>query len=170
VNAPCCTDTPDAIAPERVHEMNVMNPPSTHFERVVRSCMTAKICRFLRKEITIQKAGLARVAIPFHPDLTQNWEFLHAAVLFEVGDSAGFVAVNSMEETYSTLTVDFHINLVRPVQREGIYAIGEVLSAGKTLYVARSNIYTSSGKLAATGQGTYMVTKVRHVDLDGYND
>jgi uncharacterized protein (TIGR00369 family) len=132
--------------------------------------MTAKICQFLRKEITIEKAGVARVAIPFHPDLTQNHEFLHAAVLFEVGDSAGFVAVNSMEETYSTLTVDFHINLLRPVRKEGIYAIGEVISAGQTLYVARSNIYTSRGTLAAIGQGTYMVTKLRHADLDGYAD
>lgn len=147
-----------------------MAESSTHFERLIRSCMSAKICQFLHKEITIEKPGVARVAVPFHPELTQNWDFLHAAVLFEVGDSAGFVAVNSMEETYSTLTVDYHINLMRPVQREGIYAIGEVITAGKTLYVARSNIYTYSGKLAAAGQGTYMVTKVPHADIAGYKD
>jgi uncharacterized protein (TIGR00369 family) len=147
-----------------------MNPASTHFEKLTRCCMKAKISRFLKREITIEKAGVARVAIPFNGDLTQNSDFLHAALMFEVGDTAGFIAVNSMEETYSTLTVDYHINLMRPVQKEGIYAIGEVLTAGKTLYVARSNIYTDSGKLAAAGQGTYMVTKILLTDIDGYND
>jgi acyl-coenzyme A thioesterase PaaI-like protein len=45
-----------------------------------------------------------------------------------------------------------------------------VISAGKTMYVARSNIYTESGKLAAAGQGTYIVTKILLTSLDGYND
>ena len=147
-----------------------MGQSATHFEKLTRCGMKAKLSRFLNQEITIEKAGLARVAIPFHPELTQNANFFHAAVLFEVGDTAGFFAVNSMEETYSVLTVDYHINLTRPVQNEGIYAIGEVITAGKTLYVARSNIYTSSGKLAAAGQGTYMITKILLADLEGYND
>ncbi len=132
--------------------------------------MKCKISKFLNKEITIEKAWVARVAIPFNGDLTQNSDFLHAALLFEVGDTAGFMAANSMEETYSVLTIDYHINLIRPVQKEGIYAIGEVVNAGKTLYVARSNIYTDSGKLVAAGQGTYMVTKILLSDLDGYDD
>jgi uncharacterized protein (TIGR00369 family) len=143
---------------------------STHFEKLTRCCMKAKISRFLNKEITIEKPGVARVAIPFQPDLTQNSDFLHAALLFEVGDTAGFVAVNSLDETYSTLTVDYHINLMRPVQKEGVYAIGEVVNAGRTICVARSSIYTASGKLVAAGQGTYMMTKILLADLDGYND
>lgn len=147
-----------------------MDSPSTHFEKLTRCCMECKISKFLNKEITIEKAGVARVAIPFNGDLTQNSDFLHAALLFEVGDTAGFMAANSMEETYSVLTIDYHINLIRPVQKEGIYAIGEVVNAGKTLYVARSNIYTDSGKLVAAGQGTYMVTKILLSDLNGYDD
>lgn len=148
----------------------IMNRPSTHFEKLVRSCMNSTIARFLKHEITVEKPGVARVSMPFNADVTQNAGFLHAALLFEVGDTAGFVAVNSLEETYSTLTVDYHINLLRPVKNEGIYAIGEVVNAGKTLYVARSNIYTDSGKLAAAGQGTYMTTKILLTDIDGYND
>lgn len=147
-----------------------MGSSSTHFEKLTRCCMKCKISKFLNKEITIEKAGVARVAIPFNGDLTQNSDFLHAALLFEVGDTAGFMAANSMEETYSVLTVDYHINLMRPVRKEGIYAIGEVVNAGKTLYVTRSNIYTDSGRLVAAGQGTYMVTKILLGDLDGYDD
>ncbi|MGW8378144.1 PaaI family thioesterase [Streptomyces sp. ODS28] len=145
-------------------------PAPTHFEKLVRCCMNCKISRTLGSEITIEKAGLARVAMPFHSELTQNADFLHAALLFEVGDTAGFMAANSLEETYSVLTVDYHINLIRPVRGEGIYAIGEVVTAGKTLYVTRSNIYTDSGKLAAAGQGTYTVSTLLLADLEGYED
>ncbi|KUL64298.1 MULTISPECIES: PaaI family thioesterase [unclassified Streptomyces] len=143
---------------------------STHFEKLTRCCMQCKISRFLDKTIEIEEAGRARVAIPFHADLTQNADFLHAAMMFEVGDTAGFVAANSMEETFSVLTVDYHINLIRPVQKQGIHAIGTVVTAGKTLYVARSDIYSDSGKLVAAGQGTYTVSKIPLTDLDGYAD
>ncbi|MBC2904245.1 PaaI family thioesterase [Streptomyces cupreus] len=143
---------------------------SSHFEKLTRCCMRCKISRFLNKTIEIEKAGVARVAIPFQPDLTQNADFLHAAMLFEVGDTAGFMAANSMEETYSVLTVDYHINLIRPVQNEGVYAVGEVVTAGRTLYVARSDVYSESGKLVAAGQGTYTVSKILLSDLDGYDD
>lgn len=143
---------------------------SRHFEKLTRSCMNCKISRFLNKTITIEKAGLARVAIPFPAELTQNSDFLHAAMLFEVGDTAGFMAANSMEETYSVLTVDYHINLIRPVRKEGVYAVGEVVTAGRTIYVARSDVYSDSGKLVAAGQGTYTVSKILLSDLDGYED
>ncbi|MBS2964835.1 PaaI family thioesterase [Actinocrinis puniceicyclus] len=149
--------------------MGTATAPS-HFEKLTRCCMACRISRFLDKTITIEKAGVARVAIPFPADLTQNSNFLHAAVLFEVGDTAGFMAANSMEETYSVLTVDYYINLMRPVQQEGISATATVVNAGKTLYVARSDIYSDSGKLVAAGQGTYMVSKIPLAELEGYED
>lgn len=147
-----------------------MGSPSTHFERLTRCCMQCKISRFLNKTITIEKDGVARVSIPFHGDLTQNADFLHAAMLFEVADTAGFMAANSLEETYSVLTVDYHINLIRPVRGEGIQAVGEVVTAGKTIHVARSDVYSDSGKLVAAGQGTYTVSKILLTDLEGYGD
>lgn len=145
-----------------------MDPTSVHFENLKRCCLRAPISRFLNARIEIEKPGAARVSIPFHADLTQNSDFLHGAILFEVADTAGFIAANSIEETYSVLTVDYHINFMRPVQKEGIYAVGEVISSGKTLIVARSQVYTDSGKQVAAGQGTYMVTKSPLVEIDGY--
>ena len=147
-----------------------MGSASTHFERLTRCCMQCRISRFLDKTIEIEKAGRARVAIPFHDDLTQNADFLHAAMLFEVADTAGFMAANSMEETYSVLTVDYHINLIRPVRKEGIQADGEVVTAGKTILVARSDVYSDSGKLVAAGQGTYTVSRIPLTELHGYGD
>src|SRR6185369_15066684 len=112
-----------------------MTISASHLENLTRCCLRARISRFLQATITIERPGVARVGVPFHPDLTQSSDFVHGAVLFEAADTAGFVASNSLEETYGVLTVDYHINFMRPVQREGVYAVAEVTHQGKTLMV-----------------------------------
>lgn len=150
--------------------MSEKTPPVSpeHLENLLRSCSGATISRFLGKTIEILKPGHARVTLPFHPELTQNSDFVHGAVLFEAADTAGFVAANSIEETYSVLTVDYYIRLLRPVQREGIYADAQVLHHGRTLITVRSDVYNESGKLVATGQGTYIVSQILLSQVPGY--
>jgi uncharacterized protein (TIGR00369 family) len=145
-----------------------MSSTPSHIEKLTRCCMRASISQFLKAQIVVEKPGVARVSAAFHRELTQNSDFLHGAILFQVADTAGFVAANSLEETYSVLTADYHINFMRPVQGEGVYAIGEVIHGGKTLMVVRSLVYTESGKLVASGQGTYLVTKILLRDVPGY--
>ena len=53
---------------------------------------------------------------------------------------------------------------------QGIQAVGEVVTAGKTILVARSDVYSDSGKLVAAGQGTYTVSRIPLTELDGYGD
>lgn len=145
-----------------------MTTSAAHLENLTRCCLRARISRFLQATIAVERPGVARVGVPFHAELTQNSDFLHGAILFEVADTAGFVASNSLEETYSVLTVDYHVNFMRPVQREGVYAVAEVTHHGKTLMVTRSQVFAESGKLVAAGQGTYLVTTIPLVSLEGY--
>lgn len=139
-----------------------------HLESLRRSCLGARISRFLTSEIEIPEPGVARVTIPFHPELTQNADFVHGAVFFEAADTAGFIAANSVEETYSVLTADYYIRLLRPVQREGIQAIGEVVHKGRSLITVQSQVFSASGKLVAAGQGTYSISQIPLSDVPGY--
>jgi len=141
-----------------------------HFEKLRRSCLGAKISRYMKSGIEIERAGVAKVSFPFHGELTQNAGFLHGAILFEAADTAAFVAANSVEETHSVLTADFFIRLLRPVQYEGIYAIAEVVHQGRTLITVRADVYSDSGKLVATGQGTYIVSEIPLKDVLGYEE
>jgi uncharacterized protein (TIGR00369 family) len=152
-----------------VDRRDTMAQNEHHFERLKHCCLQANISRFLKRRIEIEGPGMAKVSIPFNPDLTQNSDFLHGAILFEAADTAGFIAANSLEETYSVLTADFHINFVRPVRGEGVYAIGKVVNRGKTLIVVRSEVYSDSEKLVAAGQGTYTVSSLPLVGIDGYS-
>jgi uncharacterized protein (TIGR00369 family) len=142
--------------------------PPEHLENLKRSCLGATISRFLHRGIEIPEPGVARVTIPFHPELTQNSDFVHGAVLFEAADTAGFIAANSVEVTFSVLTADYYIRLLRPVQREGILAVGEVVHQGRTLITVRSQVFSDGGKLVATGQGTYIVSQIPLARVPGY--
>ena len=82
--------------------------------------------------------------------------------------TAGFIAANSVEDTYSVLTADYYIRLLRPVQREGIHAIGEVIHQGRALITVRSQVFSDGGKLVATGQGTYFVSQIPLAEVPGY--
>lgn len=124
----------------------------------------------MKSEIEILEPGVARVSFPFHEELTQNAGFLHGAVMFEAADTAGFVAANSVEETFSVLTADFYIRLLRPVQYEGIYSIAKVVHQGKTLVTVSADVFSESGKLVATGQGTYVVSDIPLTEVPGYGE
>ncbi|HEX3070807.1 MAG TPA: PaaI family thioesterase [Thermoanaerobaculia bacterium] len=145
-----------------------MSANATHLEKLRRSCLGATISRYLRSEIEILQPGKARVTIPFHPELTQNAGFLHGAILFDAADTAGFVAANSVEETYSVLTADFYIRLLRPVEKESIVAVGEVVHRGHSLITTRSDVFNESGKLVAACQGTYSISRILLTDVPGY--
>jgi len=141
-----------------------------HLENLKRSCLGATISVFLHRGIEIPEPGIAKVTVPFHPQLTQNSNFVHGAVLFEAADTAGFIAANSLEETYTVLTVDYYIRLLRPVRGEGINAVAEVIHRGRTLITTSSQVFSDSGALVASGQGTYMVTGTPLTEVAGYRD
>jgi uncharacterized protein (TIGR00369 family) len=141
-----------------------------HFERLKRCALEARISRLLNQRIEIDGPGVARVFVPFNSELTQNAGLLHGTVFFEAADTAGFIAANSLEATYSVLTADFHIAFIRPVRDEGIYAVGKVVSRGKNLVVVRSEVYSDANKLVAAGQGTYVVTGMLLTNIEGYLD
>lgn len=98
--------------------------------------------------------------IPFQPELTQNSGLLHGAIFFEVADTAGFIAANSVEETYSVLTLDFNINFFRPVKEIGIYAESKVVNRGKSVITCNSSVFDENGKFIAEGRGTYFVSNI----------
>ena len=139
-----------------------------HWKKLIKSCLHARISQFLNRRIEILEAGVCRIDIPFNPDLTQNSSYLHGAMLFEAADTAGFVATNSVELTYSVLTVDYHINFVSPVFESAIYAIGTVASKGRRIMVAKSEVFDAKDKLVAVGQGTYIVSNIRLDSLPHY--
>ena len=141
---------------------------SEHLKRLRNSCMSAKISQHLAKEIEIYEPGSCRVTIPYNPNLTQNAGFLHGAAFFEIADTAGFIAANSLESTFSVLTLEFNINFFRSVKELSIYAEAKVLHRGKSIITCSSKVFNENAKFVAEGRGTYMISDILLSSLNNY--
>ena len=103
--------------------------------------------------------GIAEINLPYRKDLAQQHGYLHAGVITTIADSAaGYAACSLMPPGSEVLSVEFKVNLVRPARGTHFLARAEVIKAGRTLTVVRSDVFgiAESGQkeLVATMQGT----------------
>ena len=105
-------------------------------------------------------AGAVDISLPFRPDLTQQHGFLHAAVTTAIADSAcGYAALSLTPPGSEVLTIEFKVNLLRPALGTLFVAEGRVLKPGRTITVARGDVYSrsdTSSTLIATMLATVM--------------
>lgn len=74
-----------------------------------------------------------------------------------VADTAcGYAAYSLMPASASLVAVEYKINILAPA-RGALVARGEVVKAGRTLTVARAEVYAEDGKHIATMQQTLMM-------------
>lgn len=100
--------------------------------------------------------GVAEVALDFRDDLTQQKGYVHGGIVGMIADSAcGYAAYSLMPATSSLVTVEYKINILAPARRN-LLARGEVLRAGRTLTVAKADVYDEGGAHVAAMQQTLM--------------
>jgi uncharacterized protein (TIGR00369 family) len=101
--------------------------------------------------------GIAEVALEFRDDLTQQKGYLHGGIVGMIADSAcGYAAYSLMPASSSLVTVEYKINILAPARR-GLLARGEVVRAGRTLTVAKADVFDEGGAHIATMQQTLMM-------------
>lgn len=93
---------------------------------------------------------------------------IHGSVYFKLLDDAAFFAVNSIVEDAFVLTTNFNSNIVRPVSKGKITAIGEVRFISKNLFIAASTLYNEDGKEIAFGTGHFAKSRVQLTPEIGY--
>src|SRR6266849_8489185 len=101
--------------------------------------------------------GAVEIALPYRDELTQKKGFVHGGIIGMIADSAcGYAAYSLMPASASLVTVEYKINILAPA-RGALVARGEVVKAGRTLTVARAEVYAQDGKHIATMQQTLMM-------------
>lgn len=100
--------------------------------------------------------GRCEIELDWRADLTQQKGFLHGGIVGMIADSAcGYAAYSLMAATSSLVTVEYKINILAPARR-GLLARGEVIRAGRTLTVAKADVYDEAGAHVAAMQQTLM--------------
>lgn len=136
-----------------------MNAPADPgFEQRCRESFSRqKAMALIGASLTVVEPGYVEVALPWRPDLTQQKGFVHGGILGMIADTAcGYSAFSLMPAGCSLVTVEYKINILTPA-RGPLVAKGQVIKPGRTLTVARAEVYAEDGKHVASMQQTLMM-------------
>ena len=105
--------------------------------------------------------GTCEILLPMSAVVTQQHGYFHGGVIGTVADAAGGYAANTLLLPESEcLTAEYKINIVAPGVGQALLARGSVLKVGRTLVVARADVFAVRDgveKLCAVMQQTLFV-------------
>jgi len=100
----------------------------------------------LGAQLTDLAPGLARIRLPFRPELTQQAGFFHAGSTSAIADTAGgYAGYTLFPEGTDVLTVEFKINLLAPAVGDYLEATGTVIRSGRTLTICQIDVAALKG-------------------------
>jgi len=137
-------------------------PPDPHFaERCRASFARQRAMALIGAQMASIEAGRCEIELPFRADLTQQKGYLHGGIVGMIADTAcGYAAYSLMPSSASLVTVEYKINILAPARGERLLARAEVIKSGRTLSIARGEVYAEHGgahMLCAVMQQTLMM-------------
>ena len=136
-----------------------MNAPSDpqFAARIRASFARQKAMALIGASLGTVAPGMVEIALPFRDDLTQQKGFVHGGIVGMIADSAaGYAAYSLMPADCTLVTAEYKINLLAS-GTTSLVARGEVVKTGRTLTIARAEVYASNGTHIATMQQTLMM-------------
>jgi uncharacterized protein (TIGR00369 family) len=111
-------------------------------EDIKQSFAQQSIMGLIGAEVTVPEAGVVEIALPYRADLTQQHGYLHGGIVTTIADSAaGYAAYSLMPAGAEVLSIEFKVNLLRPAKGKSFLAHAEVIKPGRTLTVARADVF-----------------------------
>lgn len=138
-----------------------MTPRSENWQERVRSSFEAQgFMTHLGARLVHLAPGAVDLELDLCPELTQQHGFFHAGATSSIADSAaGYAALSLFADGTGVLTTEYKINLLNPAAQPVLVARGRVLKPGRTLTIARADVYglsEDSQVHVATGLFTLM--------------
>lgn len=90
--------------------------------------------------------GRCTIEVPFSEQVTQQARYFHGAVIGAAGDNAGgYAALTLAPPDREVLTVEYKVNFLAPAFGEKLVARGEVVTAGRRLFVCKAEVSALDG-------------------------
>ena len=133
----------------------------THYNRLQKMYLNANINTKIFNTTTakISKAK-AEIGLTISEKHFHALGAIHGSVYFKLLDDAAYFAVSSIVEDFFVLTTSFNLNIVKPVNKGKLTAIGKVRFKSRSLYTAESTLYNDKGEEIAFGTGNFSKSKV----------
>ena len=91
-------------------------------------------------------------------EFSQYLGYMHGGMVTAIADTAGGHAAGTMiEKGYKTVTSELKIHFLKPVVCKKVYAVGEVISAGKKLIIVESVVKDEEDNMLAKMIATMFV-------------
>ena len=112
-------------------------------ERVRASFAKQGLMRTLGARIADVGEGFCEIEVPFSEKVTQQERYFHGAAIGALADNAGgYAALSLAPPDREVLTVEYKINFTAPAHGEMLVARGEVVTAGRRLFVCKAEVHT----------------------------
>ncbi len=142
---------------------------SEHYNKLERMYLQANINTALYDTTKVKiSEEIAQIELEISKKYFHALGAIHGSVYFKLLDDAAFFAVNSIVKDVFVLTTSFNINLVKPVNKGIITAIGKIKFKSRNLFVAESILYNEEGKEIAFGTGNFAKSKTELSEKIGY--
>ena len=126
---------------------NTISEQSRAFERARESFTKQGLMDVLGAQVSEVGEGWCVIEVLYSDKLTQQQRYFHGAVAGAIGDSAGgYAALTLAPEDREVLTVEYKINFLAPAWGHKMVARGEVLTAGRRLFVCKAEVVVVSGE------------------------
>lgn len=138
-----------------------------HYRALEDMYKSAPINEIFPPDVAISE-GEAEISMEVKPDYFHAAGAMHGSVYFKLLDDSAFFAAASMEEEVFVLTTSFTTYLTRPVSDGRVRAVGKVVNANKSQFIAESVLYDEEGREIARGNGIFVRSKNKLADIASY--
>jgi uncharacterized protein (TIGR00369 family) len=115
-------------------------------ERIRSSFERQGLMRMLGAKVVEAGEGFCTIEVPFGDEVAQQERYFHGAVVGAIGDNAGgYAALTLAPPDREVLTVEYKVNLLVPARGERLVARGEVVTAGRRLFVCKAEVSVVDG-------------------------
>jgi len=133
----------------------------THFEKLQKMYSKANVnTQFYESTECKIELEKATVSLTISNKYFHGGGAIHGSVYFKLLDDSAYFAANSIVTDVFLLTTSFNVNLIRPVTKGVITAIGKVRFKSENIFTAESTLYNQAGKEVAFGTGNFAKSKI----------
>lgn len=138
-----------------------------HYRKLENMMHSAPIVNLVGARVSIGE-GCAEITLPVKKELFHAAGALHGSMYFLAMDNAAFFAVNSLVEDVFVLTSTFTTYLLRPISSGIVKAVGRIVNASQSQYIAESVLYDVEEREIARGSGVFVKSKIALTPGIGY--
>jgi len=140
---------------------------SEHFRKLESLYLSAEINSFYQPGIIVTEKA-AEIIITVEPKYFHSGQYVHGSIYFKLLDDACYFACQSMETRYFLVTSAFNIQFIAPVAAGTLTARSTVTAATRNVSLAHGEIFDDRNRLVATGNGSFMKSRLALNEEVGY--